>query len=114
MGGDHGHDAKTVVHCAEPPWHVQSAPWRQSDAQLPQDPLARERRQAMTRLACTALYDASAGRAQAPQRPAVRLASVLVATRRGPRPPRPWLQAPPEHGALWWWGVGMRPARRGW
>jgi hypothetical protein len=114
MGGDQGHDAKTVVHCAELPWHVPSAPWRQIEAQLPQDQLAREMRQAMTRLDCPALSDASAGRGQAPHRPDWRRASVRCATRRGQRQPRPWLPDTQEHGALGWWGCGMRPARRGW
>ena len=51
MVGEQCHAAKTGVHFAEPPWNEQSAPWRQIDAQLPHDHLAREIRQAMTRLA---------------------------------------------------------------
>ena len=114
MVGDQCPDAKTVVHFAEPPWNVQSAPWRQIDAQLPQDHLAREIRQAMTHLAFTSLYVSYAGRGQAPHRPDLLLAIVLFATRRGQRKPSPWFQDTHEHGALWWLGFGMRPSRRGW
>jgi hypothetical protein len=53
MVGDQCHAAKTVVHFAEPPWNVQSVPWRQIDAQLLHDHLAREIRQAMKRLDLT-------------------------------------------------------------
>jgi hypothetical protein len=77
MVGDPCHAAKTVVHCTAPPWHVQSAPWHQIDAQLPHDPLAREIRQAMTHLALTDLSDSSSGRGKAPHRPDLMLAIVL-------------------------------------
>ena len=59
-------NAKPVVHFAEPPWNAQSAPWRQVDAQLSQDHLTREIRQAMTHLDLTELYDSYAGRGKAP------------------------------------------------
>jgi hypothetical protein len=48
--------ATPVVRFAEPPWNEQSVPWRQIDAQLPPDHLAREIRQAMTHLDLTVLY----------------------------------------------------------
>jgi len=114
MVGDQGHDAKTVVHFAEPPWKVQSAPWRQIDAELPHDHLAREIRQAMTHLDLTWLYDSYAGRGKAPHRPDLMLAIVLFETRRGQRKPSQWFQDTQENCALWWLGFGMRPSRSCW
>ena len=114
MVGDQCHDAKTVVHFAEPPWNVQSAPWRQIDAELPHDHLAREIRQAMTHLDLTVLYDSYAGRGKAPHRPDLMLAIVLFETRRGQRKPSQWFQDTQENCALWWLGFGMRPSRSCW
>src|SRR5438270_115006 len=114
MVGDPCHDAKTVVHFAEPPWNVQSAPWRQIDAELPHDHLAREIRQAMTHLDLTVLYDSYAGRGKAPHRPDLMLAIVLFETRRGQRKPSQWFQDTQENCALWWLGFGMRPSRSCW
>ena len=114
MVGDQCHDAKTVVHFAEPPWNVQSAPWRQIDAELPHDHLAREIRQAMTHLDLTEIYDSYAGRGKAPHRPDLMLAIVLFETRRGQRKPSQWFQDTQENCALWWLGFGMRPSRSCW
>src|SRR5262249_34967715 len=54
-------DAKLVARFAEPPWHEQSAPWCQIDAQLSPDHLAREIRQAMTHLDLTSLSNTCTG-----------------------------------------------------
>jgi transposase len=114
MVGDPCHDAKTVVHFAEPPWNVQSAPWRQIDAQLPHDHLAREIRQAMTHLDLTELYDSYSGRGKAPHRPDLMLAIVLFELRRGQRQPSQWFQDTQENCALWWLGYGIHPSRSCW
>ena len=114
MVGDQCHAAKTVVHFAEPPWNAQSAPWRQIDAQLPHDHLAREIRQAMKRLDVRLLYQSYAGRGQTPHRPDLMLAIVLFETRRGQRKPSQWFQDTHENCALWWWGFGIRPSRSWW
>ena len=114
MVGDQCHAAKTVAHFAEPPWNVQSAPWRQIDAQLPHEHLAREMRQTMTHLDLPPLYASYAGRGKAPHRPDLRLAIVLFELRRGQRQPSPWFQDTPETCALWWLGFGIRPARSCW
>ena len=45
MVGKPSPNAKPMIRFAEPPWNTQSAPWRQIDAQLSQDHLAREIRQ---------------------------------------------------------------------
>src|SRR5262245_11599351 len=111
MGGNPLHATRSGPRFAEPPWHTQSAPWRQIDAQLPPDHLAREIRQAMPRLDLTALYDSYAGRGKTPHRPDLTLAMVLFALRRGQRKPSQWFQDTHEHGALWWLGCGSRPAR---
>lgn len=114
MVGDQCHAAKTGVHFAEPPWNEPSAPWRQIDAQLPHDPLARAIRQAMNRLDVTLLYQSSRGRGQTPHRPDLMLAIVLFETRRGQRKPSQWFQDTQENGARWWLGFGRRPARSCW
>jgi hypothetical protein len=103
-----------VAYFAEPPWNEQSTPWRQIDAQLSPDHLAREIRQAMTHLDLTELYDSYAGRGKAPHRPDLILAIVLIELRRGQRQPSQWFQDTQENCALWWLGYDIHPARRCW
>ena len=62
MVGNPVHETRPGTRFAEPPWNEQSAPWRQIDAQLQPDHLAREIRQAMPRLDLTALYTSYGGR----------------------------------------------------
>lgn len=107
-------DAKLRARFAEPPWNDQSAPWRQIEAQLPQDHLAREIRQAMIHLDLTTLYASYAGRGKVPHRPDLMLAIVLFELRRGQRKPSQWFQDTHENCALWWLGYGIRPARSCW
>ena len=114
MGRNPLHETKPGTRFAEPPWHAQSAPWRQRDAPLQPDHLAREIRQAMARLDLTALYASYAGRGKTPHRPDVMLAMVLFELRRGQRKPRQWFQDAHEHCALWWLGFGIRPSRSCW
>src|SRR5438132_14234507 len=114
MEGTSSPDAKLMARFAEPPWNEQSAPWRQIDAQLSQDHLAREIRQAMTHLDLTALYDSYAGRGKVPHRPDLMLAIVLFELRLGQRQPSQWCQDTHEYCALWWLGYGIRPSRSCW
>jgi transposase len=114
MVGDPWHAAKTEVRFAAPPWNTQSARWRQIDAQLPHDHLAREIRHAMTRLDVTPLYQSYRGRGKAPHRPDLMLAIVLFETRRGQRKPSQWFQDTQENCALWWLGFGIHPSRSCW
>jgi hypothetical protein len=114
MVGTPSPNAKPVVCFAEPPWHERAAPWRQIDAQLPQDHLAREIRQAMAQRDLTALYDSYPGRGKAPHRPDLMLAIMLFELRRGQRRPSQWFQDTQENWALWWLGCGIRPSRSGW
>ena len=102
------------IRFAAPPWNDQSAPWRQIDAQLPQDHLAREIREAMMHLDLTALYASYAGRGKVPHRPDLMLAIVLFELRRGQRQPSQWFHDTHENCALWWLGYGIRPARSCW
>jgi hypothetical protein len=99
---------------AEPPWNEQSVPWRELDAQLQPDHLAREIRQAMPRLDVTALYTSYGGRGKTLHRPDVMLAMVLFELRRGQRKPSQWFQDTRAHCALWWLGFGLRPSRSCW
>src|SRR5918911_2587502 len=108
------HETRPGPRFAEPPWHEQSAPWRQIDAQLSPDHLAREIRQAMPRLDLTALYGSYAGRGKTPHRPDLMLAIVLFELRRGQRKPSQWFQDTHENCALWWLGFGIRPSRSCW
>lgn len=107
-------DAKLVARFAEPPWTEQSAPWRQIDAQLSHAHLAREIRQAMTRLDLATLYDSYAGRGKVPYRPDLMLAIVLFELRRGQRQPSQWFRDTHENYALWWLGFGIHPSRSCW
>jgi hypothetical protein len=114
MVGNPLHETRLGPRFAEPPWNEESAPWRQIDAQLPPDHLAREIRQAMSRLDLTALYGSYAGRGKTPHRPDLMLAIVLFELRRGQRKPSQWFQDTHENCALWWLGFGMRPSRSCW
>ena len=114
MLGKPSPNAQPVVRFAEPPWNEQSAPWRQIDAQLSSDHLAREIRQAMTHLDLTELYDSYTGRGKAPHRPDLMLAIVLFELRRGQRQPSQWFQDTQENCALWWLGYGIHPSRSCW
>jgi hypothetical protein len=114
MLGKPSPNAQPMVRFAEPPWNEQSAPWRQIDAQLASDHLAREIRQAMAHLDLTSLYDSYAGRGKAPHRPDLMLAIVLFELRRGQRQPSQWFQDTQENCALWWLGYGIRPSRSCW
>src|SRR5215470_11896119 len=100
MIGNAFHDIRAGTRFAEPPWHEQSAPWRQLDTQRPPDHLARAMRQAMPRRDLTALSNSYAGRGKAPPRPDLMLAIVLCALRRGQRQPSHWWQDTHEHCAL--------------
>jgi hypothetical protein len=114
MVGNLVHEIRPETRFAEPPWNEQSAPWRQIDAQLQPDHLAREIRQAMPRLDLTVLYDSYAGRGKTPHRPDLMLAIVLFELRRGQRKPSRWFQDTHENCALWWLGFGIRPSRSCW
>src|SRR5262244_4558889 len=107
-------EATRVARFAEPPWNEQSAPWRQIDAQLASDHLAREIRQAMTHLDLTEIYDSYAGRGKAAHRPDLMLAIVLFELRRGHRQPSQWFRDTHENCALRWLGYGIRPSRSCW
>jgi hypothetical protein len=107
-------NAKPVVRFVEPPWNEQAASWRQIDAQLSPDHLAREIRQAMIHLDLTELYDSYTGRGKAPHRPDLMLAIVLFELRRGQRQPSQWFQDTQENCALWWLGYGIHPSRSCW
>lgn len=114
MVGNAVHATRPEARFAEPPWNEQSAPWRQIDAQLQPDHLAREIRQAMPRLDLTALYNSYAGRGKTPHRPDLLLAIALFELRRGQRKPSQWWQDTHENCALWWLGFGIRPSRSCW
>src|SRR6516164_3877761 len=114
MVGNPLHETKPGLRFAEPPWNEQSAPWRQIEAQLRPDHLAREIRQAMSRLDLTPLYNSYAGRGKAPHRPDLMLAIVLFELQRGQRKPSQWFQDTHENCALWWLGFGIRPSRSCW
>ena len=114
MVGNALQETSPGIRFAAPPWNDQSAPWRQIDAQLPQDHLAREIREAMIHLDLTALYTSYAGRGKVPHRPDLMLAIVLFELRRGQRQPSQWFHDTHENCALWWLGYGIRPARSCW
>jgi hypothetical protein len=107
-------EAKTSARFAEPPWNEHSEPWRQLDAQLPPDHLAREIRDAMIHLDLAPLYTTYRGRGKAPHRPDLMLAIVLFELRRGKRQPSQWHQDTLETYPLWWLGFGIHPSRSCW
>jgi hypothetical protein len=107
-------DAKTSARFAEPPWNEHSEPWRQLDAQLPPDHLAREIRDAMIHLDLAPLYTTYRGRGKAPHRPDLMLAIVLFELRRGKRQPSQGHPDTLETYPLWWLGFGIHPSRSCW
>jgi hypothetical protein len=106
--------AKTSPRFVEPPWNEHSERWRQLDAQLPPDHLAREIRDAMAHLDLAPLYSTYSGRGKVPHRPDLMLAIVLFELRRGQRHPSQWYRDTHESYPLWWLGFGIRPARSCW
>jgi len=106
--------AKSLIRFAQTPWNEDSEAWRQLDARLPSDHLARELRSAMTALDLTPLYATYAGRGKAPYRPELMLVIVLFELRRGRRQPRQWYQDTHENYVLWWLGFGIQPSRNCW
>jgi hypothetical protein len=114
MISDLSPDAKTSARFAEPPWTEYSAPWRQLDAKLPHDHLAREIRDAMALLDLAPLYRTYSGRGKVPHRPDLMLAIVLFELRRGKYKPSPWYQDTHETYPLWWLGFGIHPSRSCW
>jgi transposase len=107
-------DAKPSLRFAQAPWSEDSELWRQLDAQLPSDHLARELQSAMTDLDLTPLYATYAGRGKAPYRPELMLTIVLFELRRGRRQPHQWYQDTHENYVLWWLGFGIKPSRSCW
>ena len=114
MIGDPTSDAKTSARFAEPPWNEHSEPWRELDEKLPCDHLAREIRDAMTRLDLTPLYQTYSGVGKVPHRPALMLAILFFELRRGQPKPSQWYRDTHENDALWWLGFGIRPSRSSW
>ena len=114
MISDPSLNAKISARFAQPPWHEHTAFWRQLDAQLPHDHLARQIRNAMAHLDLVPLYQTYSGRGKAPHRPDLMLALVLFELRRGQRHPSQWYRDTHESYPLWWLGFGIRPARSCW
>jgi transposase len=106
--------AKVPARFAQAPWNEHTAFWRQLDAQLPHDHLAREIRDAMIDLDLAPLYRTYSGRGKAPHRPDLMFAIVLFELRRGRRQPRQWYQDTHENYVLWWLGFGIKPSRSCW
>ena len=107
-------DAKRFTRFAAPPWHEDSEPWLELDAQLPPDHLAREIRGAMTPLDLTPLYLTYGRQGKAAHPPDLMLAMVLFEQRRGQRKPSQWYRDTQENVALWWLGFGIQPSRSCW
>jgi len=114
MISDPSPNAKIPARFAQAPWTEHTALWRQLDAQLPHDHLARQIREAMAHLDLAPLYQTYSGRGKAPPRPDLMLAIVLFELRRGQRQPSQWYRDTQANYPLWWLGFGIRPARRCW
>jgi transposase len=114
MINDASPDAKLPARFAQAPWKESTAFWRQLDAQLPHDHLARQIRDAMAHLDLAPLYQTYSGRGKAPHRPDLMLAIVLFELRRGQCHPSQWYRDTHESYPLWWLGFGIRPSRSCW
>jgi hypothetical protein len=114
MINDASPDAKIPARFAQAPWNERTEFWRQLDAQLPHDHLAREIRNAMVPLDLVPLYQTYSGRGKAPHRPDLMLAIVLFELRRGQRHPSQGYRDTLESYPLWWLGFGIRPSRSCW
>src|SRR3712207_5911535 len=90
MINDSSPDAKIPARFAQAPWTEHTALWRQLDAQLPHDHLARKIRDAMAHLDLKPLYQTYSGRGKAPHRPDLLLAIVLFELGRGQCQPSQW------------------------
>jgi hypothetical protein len=106
--------AKIPARFAQAPWNESTELWRQRDAPLPHDHLARQIRNAMAHLDLAPLYQTYRGRGKAPHRSDLMRAIVLFELRRGQRHPSQWYRDTHESYPLWWLGFGIRPSRSCW
>lgn len=100
-------DAKIPTRFAPAPWNEHTDLWRQLEAQLPHDPLARESRNAMAHLDLTHIDRTYSGRGKAPTSARSPARSRALCAPARPAPPQPVV---PRHtrelSAL---GGGLRP-----
>ena len=101
-------------HFAEPPWTKESPEWRQLDARLPEDHVARRMVAAMEMLDLRPLFASySAGGSDA-LRPDLLLRIVLIEVWSGRQRPSQWFRDAGENFVLQWAGFGICPARSTW
>ncbi len=101
-------------HFAEPPWTKESPEWRELDARLPEDHVARRMVAAMEMLDLSSLFASySAGGSDA-VRPDLLLRIVLIEVWLGRQHPSQWSRDAEENFALQWAGFGIHPARSTW
>jgi len=101
-------------HFAEAPWTKESPEWKQLDARLPEDHVARRMVAAMEMLDLRPLFASySAGGSDA-LRPDLLLRMVLIEVWLGRQRPSQWFRDAEENYVLQWAGFGIHPARSTW
>jgi transposase len=94
-----------------PPWTRNSAPWRQIDAQLPEDHLARQIAQAVELLDLTPLFASYLGVGKEAVRPDLLLKLVLYEKQSKHPSPSQWAREVKENDPLQWLVFGIKPSR---
>jgi transposase len=101
----------TEVSFASPPWDERDRRWREIDARLPEDHLARWICEGVDRLDLEPLFRSYQGRGSPPLRPDLMLKVVMYEFATGQPSPADWFRDTRERDPVKWLGFGIQPSR---
>lgn len=96
---------------AESPWNQRSPPWKQIDARLPADHVARQISELVDQLDLSSLFGSYQGRGSKAHRPDLLLKMVLYEIQRGKPSPAEWHRDLQENEVVKWLVFGVQPCR---
>jgi transposase len=102
------------THFAQPPWTQESAEWKQLDARLPADHVARRMVAAVELLDLRPLFASYSPGGTDAVRPDLLLRVVLIEVWSGRQRPSQWFRDMQENYVLQWAGMGICPSRSTW
>ena len=101
----------TEVSFASPPWDERDRHWREIDARLPENHLARWICEGVDRLDLEPLFRSYQGRGSPPLRPDLMLKVVMYEFATGQPSPADWFRDTRERDPVKWLGFGIQPSR---
>jgi transposase len=102
------------THFAQPPWTKESPEWKQLEARLPADHVARRMVAAVEMLDLGPLFASYSPGGSDAVRPDLLLRVALIEVWLGRQRPCQWFRDMQENYALQWAGLGIRPSRSTW